>query len=95
MGNAYNIPMNTNDYYMLSFRSAHDAMAWERALSGRVPARTMPTLRQVSVSCGISLRVEAAHRPLLEEFLRSPLRPRGEVLLFHVQDGAAAAITPS
>ena len=81
--------MNTNDYYMLAFQSTHDAMAWERALAGQVPARTMPTLRQVSASCGISLRVEGQNWPLLERFLTSAARPAGEALLFRVTDGVA------
>ncbi len=81
--------MNTNAYYMLSFESTHAAMAWEKALTGRVPARTMPTLRQVSASCGISLRVEETNWPLLERFLTSEARPNGDVLLFRVSDGAA------
>ena len=44
---------------MLSFQNTHDAMAAEKLLGGYLPVCTMPTLRQVSASCGISLRIEA------------------------------------
>ena len=44
---------------MLSFQNTHDAMGAERLLAGYLPVCTMPTLRQVSASCGISLRMEA------------------------------------
>lgn len=44
---------------MLSFQNTHDAMGAEKLLAGYLPVCTMPTLRQVSASCGISLRIEA------------------------------------
>lgn len=82
--------MNTNAYYMLSFESTHAAMAWEKALSGRVPVRTMPTLRQVSASCGISLRVEAEDLPALLVFLREGPRPEPAARTFYVEGGIPA-----
>ena len=44
---------------MLTFQNTHDAMGAEKLLAGHLPVCTMPTLRQVSASCGISLRIEA------------------------------------
>lgn len=70
---------------MLSFESTHAAMAWERAMEGLVPLRTMPTLRQVSASCGISLRVEGANLPRLHAFLRSEHRPTAEAQFYLVE----------
>ena len=43
---------------MLTFQNTHDAMGAEKLLAGHLPVCTMPTLRQVSASCGISLRME-------------------------------------
>ena len=40
---------------MLTFQNTHDAMGAEKLLAGHLPVCTMPTLRQVSASCGISL----------------------------------------
>lgn len=53
------------DYYLLVFESTHAAMAAQRYLNGRVPAQVVPTLRQISASCGISLRVETGDYPAL------------------------------
>lgn len=50
--------MRTDRYEMLAFESTHQAMAAQRQLRGRLPFAVMPTLRQVSASCGISLRLE-------------------------------------
>ena len=43
---------------MLSFQNTCDAIMAEKLLEGYLPVCTMPTLRQVSASCGISLRIE-------------------------------------
>ncbi len=45
-------------YYLLVFSNAHAALSAERSLMSRLPVRVVPTLRQISASCGISLRVE-------------------------------------
>lgn len=87
--------MEKNEYYMLSFQSTHAAMGAERALSRVVPVRTMPTLRQVSASCGISLRVEPEHWPALRAFLEGGGLPREEYLLFRVAEGTAHPLTLS
>ena len=58
--------MRKSCYYMLTFPTTHDAMAAEKALSPQLPLAVMPTLRQVSASCGISLRIEEADWPRLE-----------------------------
>lgn len=54
---------------MLSFNSTHAAMGAEKYLSARMPICAMPTLRAVSASCGISLRVEDENFSLLEQAL--------------------------
>ena len=40
-------------YQLLAFESTHAAMAAERALKTRMPVTVMPTLRQITVACGI------------------------------------------
>ena len=50
--------MRGESYYMLSFQSTHSAMAAQALLRERLRVCVMPTLRQVSASCGISLRME-------------------------------------
>lgn len=62
--------MRAENYYMLSFDSTHAAMGAERFLSARMPVCAMPTLRAVSASCGISLRVEEDGFEALERALK-------------------------
>ena len=61
--------MRKSCYYMLTFPTTHDAMAAEKALSPQLPLAVMPTLRQVSASCGISLRLPPGQRETAEERL--------------------------
>ena len=76
------------DYYLLAFRGTHDAMAAERALSGRLPVAVMPTLRQITASCGISLRVESADFPALKRELAAGTVPAGTCRLYRVEGPA-------
>ena len=57
--------MRKTSYYMLTFSTTHDAIQAEKRLGERLPVAVMPTLRQVSASCGISLRIEEADWPRL------------------------------
>ena len=71
-------------YYLLTFDRSQSALSAERVLRPRVPVQVMPTLRQLSVSCGISLRVEREHYPALVAALRdAPLSPE-EYRLYYV-----------
>lgn len=54
-------------YQLLAFDSTHAAMAAERSLKTRLPVTVMPTLRQITAACGISLRIEDRDGPALDE----------------------------
>lgn len=45
------------DYYLLTFSSTHAAMAAQKYLDGKLSFIVCPTLREISASCGISLRI--------------------------------------
>ena len=47
------------DYLMISFENTHSAIQTERLLEQHFKVATMPTLRAVTQSCGISLRLAA------------------------------------
>ena len=47
------------DYLMISFENTHSAIQTERLLEQHFKVATMPTLRTVTQSCGISLRLAA------------------------------------
>lgn len=47
------------NYIMISFQNTHAAISTERLLEQHFHVATMPTLRSVTQSCGISLRLSA------------------------------------
>lgn len=61
--------MRNNSYYLLAFNSTNDAMAAENYLSDKIQISIMPTLRKISVSCGISIRIEQSDVHMLKEIL--------------------------
>ncbi len=78
--------MRPNAYHMLSFRSTHYAMLTEARLKDKVPLSVMPTLREVTQSCGISLRIEEEHLPLLRAALKTIDVPREAYMLYLVDE---------
>lgn len=77
-------------YQLLAFDSTHAAMAAERALKTRLPVTVMPTLRQITAACGISLRIEDRDGPALDEALQDGLVPPGAYRRYRVEEGVAA-----
>ena len=75
------------DYQLLAFESTHAAMAAERALKTRLPVTVMPTLRQITAACGISLRVENRDGPALDRALEDGLVPPGVFRRYRVEGG--------
>lgn len=50
--------MNNPDcYFLFAFDSTHAALAAQKCLKQQVHFVVMPTLREITASCGISLRV--------------------------------------
>lgn len=50
--------MRNEHYYLFAFNSTHFAISAENYLSKSIPVTIMPTLRKITSSCGISLRIE-------------------------------------
>lgn len=46
-------------YYLITFSNTHSAIAAQNFLQGKLPFIIMPTLREISSSCGISLKIES------------------------------------
>lgn len=46
-------------YYLITFANTHTAISTQKFLEGKIPFVVMPTLREISSSCGISLKIEA------------------------------------
>lgn len=45
-------------YYLITFANTHTAIAAQKYLKERISFQIMPTLREISDSCGISLKVQ-------------------------------------
>ena len=74
-------------YQVLAYESTHAAMAAERALKTRMAVTVMPTLRQITAACGISLRIEDGDGPVLDGALKDGLVPPGAYRRYQVVDG--------
>lgn len=61
--------MRKDAYYTIAFNSTHSAVAAEKYLGEKINATVMPTLRKISASCGISLRIETEDFERLKELL--------------------------
>jgi hypothetical protein len=85
--------MRQESYYMLSFRTTHYAMLAETQLKNAVPLSVMPTLREVTQSCGISLRIEEEHLPLLLAALQKTSVPPEAYTLYHADTSGVREIS--
>lgn len=64
-------------YWLLTFENTHTAIETRKNLSSRFPVRTIPTLREISASCGISLRIAPEYQDPLNAFLdENTLNPK-------------------
>ena len=80
--------MRTSSYYMLSFQNTHSAMAAQALLRAYLPVCVMPTLRQVSASCGISLRIETEDAPAFLRLVEEGIYRISPSTLYHVEETA-------
>lgn len=48
------------EYYLITFSSTHAAIATQKYLNGKLSFQVMPTLREISSSCGISLKITSS-----------------------------------
>lgn len=81
------------NYYLLTFHSTHAAMAAERALTPHLPVTVMPTLRQITAACGISLRVEPPFYSTLQKALEREIIPPRDCRLYSVRGNEITEVT--
>lgn len=58
------------DYYLLTFLNTHAAMAAQKYLDGKISFYVCPTLRELSASCGISLRINNSDYDRIEDIMK-------------------------
>jgi len=82
------------EYYLIAFQSANAAIATQKQLQSRFSVMIMPTLRDITAHCGISLRVKP------EEFdgVRQALAedgslPRAQYDFYAVTGGKSSPLT--
>lgn len=66
------------EYYLITFANTNTAMAAQKGLKGKLDFHIMPTLREISGSCGISIKIqpsafEKARTLIQEQFPASSL----------------------
>ncbi len=59
------------EYYVIVFANTHTAISVEKYLSADFKIAIMPTLREISKSCGISVRLESEDYPTIRERMSS------------------------
>lgn len=59
------------NYVLLVFPSTHHALEAESLLQGKVEFVTIPTPRDISASCGLSLKISLQARPAAQELLKA------------------------
>ena len=57
------------DRYIVTFESTHYALRVEKLLQDLLPVELIPTPRQITASCGLSLILPARHLEAVQEVL--------------------------
>lgn len=64
------------DYYLITFPNTHAAIAVQKYLEGKLFFQVMPTLREISNSCGISLKITSSPYDKIKDYMNQ--YPMGE-----------------
>lgn len=80
------------EYYLITFANTNTAMAAQKGLKGKLDFHIMPTLREISGSCGISIKIqpsflEEAQLLLMELFPASSLYE-----FYHITSGGISRL---
>jgi hypothetical protein len=61
-------------YYLITFSNTHSAIAAQKYLEDKLSFHVCPTLREISDSCGISLRLDSStYDEIQRHMLQFPL----------------------
>lgn len=76
--------MINEQFYLFTFRSTHSAMEAQKLLKNCKPI-IMPTLRVISSTCGISIRIEEDFVKEARESIIQEESMSGMVVLYHIE----------
>lgn len=74
--------MLEKEFYVITFESTHLAISTEKFVLAQVPVEMVPTPREISASCGLSLKVSLVHLEKVLEVLSE--RPKEGMKLYHM-----------
>lgn len=77
--------MEQQDFYVISFENTHSAMAAQKVLKENYAITVIPTLREISQSCGISVMLPPMERQQAQAAARSLGQEPGAYQLYFVQ----------
>ena len=74
-------------YYIVTFSSTHQAIKFERLLLPQFDIELIPTPREVSASCGLSLKFAVEDQPEIVRVMLTENREGIKLFGFSVEDG--------
>lgn len=72
-------------HYLITFDSTHKAMAMEKLLLKHFQVEMIPTPRELSASCGLSVRFDELHLEQILELIRAEAVHLEGLVLYHVE----------
>lgn len=69
-------------FYVITFESTHLAISTEKLLLAAVAVEMVPTPREISASCGLSLKVKIEHLDQVIQVLS--VQPKTGMKLYHM-----------
>lgn len=79
-------------YYVLTFANTHSAILTESHLKSFARVSMMPTLREISAGCGISLRFDAKELPSVSKGMTTLDLDPNMFTLYEISEGAPKKI---
>ena len=80
-------------YMIIAFSSTHQAIHFERLLLLKYAIELIPTPREVSASCGLSLKFETEDLPAILKNLEDEDKTGLQLLEFVINDGGQKIVT--
>lgn len=84
--------LGSGPFYLLCFPTAHQAIRAQVELDHHVRYLVVPTPQQISVSCGISLKIAAGEKERLDGMIRAGKLPEDSVYLYRVTGRGRSAV---
>lgn len=79
------------EYYLITFANTNTAMAAQKQLKGKLDFHIMPTLREISGSCGISVKIQPSSLEQAGALMKELFPASSLYQFYHI---TAGGITP-